>query len=226
MTPEPVRTADDTVVAMAAYYARRARQYERVYHRPERQDELRTLEAEVTRIFAGRRVLEIAAGTGWWTVHGARRAAHWLATDLQDETLAVLRAKGPPPAVQTRTLDAYRLEAGDVGDVDAAFAGCWWSHVPLQRLRAWIDALHARLPAGAVVALLDNAFSDRWSTPLHRRDAEGNTYQWRTLDDGSRHEVVKNFPTEAQAIAALGPRAADVRWRCGEHYWLLTYRLA
>jgi SAM-dependent methyltransferase len=217
--------------AMAHYYARRAAVYERVYHRPERQDELRRLEARVAETFAGRRVLEVAAGTGWWTVHGASRARHWLATDRQDETLAVLRAKHPPAAVTTRLADAYALQAelgatAATDPFDAAFAGCWWSHVPRPRLAAWLQSLHDLLPAGARVVMLDNAWSARWSTPLHRTDADGNTYQWRELDDGSRHEVVKNFPTPEEAAAALGPRAHDLQWTAGEHYWVLDYRLS
>jgi hypothetical protein len=221
--------------AMAQYYARRATVYERVYHRAERQPELRALEARVAHTFAGRRVLEVAAGTGWWTVPGAAQARHWLATDRQDETLAVLRAKQPPPAVQTMVADAYELSSDLAHTLafdpagharfNAAFAGCWWSHVPRPRLADWLASLHALLPDGAVVMMLDNAWSERWSTPLHRCDADGNTYQWRELDDGSRHEVVKNFPTPEEATGALGPRAHDVQWTAGEHYWVLQYRL-
>ena len=42
------------------------------------------------------------------------------------------------------------------------------------------------------------------STPLARRDADGNTYQLRSLDDGSTTEVLKNFPTDEE-IASLLP---------------------
>lgn len=61
--------------SMAAYYAARATEYEAVYAKPERQADLRLLEAWLPGVFAGRRVLEVAAGTGWWTLHGARDAA-------------------------------------------------------------------------------------------------------------------------------------------------------
>jgi hypothetical protein len=63
------------------------------------------------------------------------------------------------------------------------------------------------------------------STPISRTDAAGNTYQQRRLDDGSSHEVLKNFPTPAQAVAALGPRARGAGWRDWTHYWALTYTL-
>ena len=63
------------------------------------------------------------------------------------------------------------------------------------------------------------------SLPISRRDEDGNTYQLRTLDDGSTYEVVKNFPSADAAIAALGPRAHDARWIAHEYYWVLVYEL-
>jgi demethylmenaquinone methyltransferase/2-methoxy-6-polyprenyl-1,4-benzoquinol methylase len=215
----------DITDQMRGYYAQRAAYYERVYAQPERQDELRAIEAALPAVFAGRRVLEIACGTGWWTPHGARDAAFWLATDAQPETLAVARAKPMPPAVRFATADAYSLAELGAERFDAAFAGCWWSHVPLARLRAWLDTLHARLLPGARVLMLDNSFVQTRSTPISRADAEGNTYQLRTLDDGSQHEVLKNFPSAAEAIAALGPRACAPQWTAHTHYWLLSYTL-
>ena len=58
-------------MSLQSYYAQRATEYERIYLKPERQAELRALEAWLPSVFAGRRVLEIACGTGWWTPHGA-----------------------------------------------------------------------------------------------------------------------------------------------------------
>ncbi|MBL8306922.1 MAG: class I SAM-dependent methyltransferase [Rubrivivax sp.] len=210
---------------MAVYYAQRAAYYERVYFKPERQTDLRAMEASLPALFAGRRVLEIACGTGWWTPHGARDAAAWLATDLNPETMAVARAKALPASVRFATVDAYTMAELGGGTFDAAFAGCWWSHVPLQRLPAWLATLHARLEPGARVVMLDNSFVQTSSTPLSRRDAEGNTFQRRVLDDGSEHEVLKNFPTPEEAFAMLGPRAVNPRWTAYEHYWVLSYSL-
>lgn len=217
---------NDVVQDMAAYYAQRAAYYERVYCKPERQTDLRAMEAALPAEFAGRRVLEIACGTGWWTPHGARDATSWLATDLNPETMAIARAKRLPACVRFATVDAYALDAPEVvGPFTAAFAGCWWSHVPLQRLPGWLALLHARLAPGSRVVFLDNSCVQTRSTPISRTDEAGNTYQQRTLDDGSVHEVLKNFPTPAQAAALLGPRAHDLRWVDYTHYWLLSYAL-
>ncbi len=216
----------DVVAAMAEYYVQRAAYYERVYHKPERQTDLRAMEAWLPGVFEGRRVLEIACGTGWWTPHGAARAASWLATDLNAETMAVAQRKPLPACVSFEAVDAYTMAELGTRTFDAAFTGCWWSHVPLARLPGWLELLHARLEPGAVVVMLDNSYVQTSSTPISRRDAEGNTYQDRTLDDGSVHEVLKNFPTPDEAYAVLGPRAREPRWIAHEHYWILQYHLA
>jgi SAM-dependent methyltransferase len=211
---------------METYYARRAAEYERIYAKPERQDDLRAIEAWLPAQFVGRHVLEIACGTGWWTPHGARDCASWLATDLNGETMALARRKVLPAArVRFALADAYALQEID-GEFDAAFAGFWWSHVPLARLPSWLEALHAKLQRSARIVFIDNLYVEGSSTPIARRDDDGNTYQQRRLDDGSVHEVLKNFPTPAQAIAAIGPRARNAQWHQWTHYWALSYELA
>lgn len=223
MNEPPSPATEETI---ARYYAQRAAIYERVYHKPERQRDLRAMEAWLPAQFKGRRVLELACGTGWWTANGARDAASWLATDLNPETIAVARAKAMPANVRFTTSDAYTLQGLEDERFDAAFAGFWWSHVPLARLRPWLAMLHARLEPGAVVVMLDNVYCAGSSTPISRRDAEGNTYQLRPLDDGSVHEVLKNFPARDDVLAAIAPCARDVQWTEHEYYWTLRYNLA
>ena len=220
----------EAVERMRAYYAQRAAVYERVYAKPERQADLRAMEAWLPSPFAGRSVLEVACGTAWWTPHGARDARRWLATDVNEEVLAIARAKKPmPAAVSFANVDAYTLaglnEIQGSARFDAAFAGFWWSHVPLARLTPWLEVLHARLAPGARVVFCDNRNVEGSSTPLSRTDADGNTWQQRTLDDGSRHEVLKNYPGADEAIARLGPRAAEPQWIEHAHYWILSYLL-
>jgi len=215
-----------TEESMRQYYAQRAQVYERVYYKPERQSDLRAMESALAAPFAGRHVLEVACGTGWWTPHGARLAASWLATDLNPETMAIAQSKTLPASVRFAVVDAYTLAGIEEQRYDGAFAGFWWSHVPLARLPSWLALLHSRLQPGARVVLLDNRFVAGSSTAISRRDAEGNTYQRRTLDDSSEHEVLKNFPDRDGAIAAAGERVRDPVWTEHTHYWVLSYTLA
>ena len=74
--------------------------------------------------------------------------------------------------------------------------------------------------------MLDNRYVEGSSTPVSRCDVGGNTWQQRVLDDGSPHEVLKNFPTAEQAFAMLGPRLRCAQWTAYAHFWMLSYELA
>lgn len=73
---------------------------------------------------------------------------------------------------------------------------------------------------------MDNSFVEGNSTPISRTDHEGNAYQIRQLADGSRHEILKNFPSEPDLRASLGPWAREVEFVPLTYYWLCRYRLA
>ena len=209
---------------LAAYYARRAAEYERIYAKPERQHDLALLRKRIATLFAGRCVLEIACGTGYWTELIAPQAALVTALDATDETLAIARSKRYPGGrVEFLRGDAYALP--DFGRPhDALFAGFWWSHVPRARLDAFLAGASRRIAPGSLVAFLDNRYVEGSSTPISRRDAEGNTYQARKLDDGSSHEVLKNFPSDAELRERVQAHGDEVAIERLEDYWLLTYR--
>ncbi len=207
---------------LQSYYAARASEYDRIYRKPERQADLRAIERWLPPKFAGARVIEIACGTGYWTRFIAPVAAQLLAIDAAAETLAIAKTRVPAGKVDFVLGDAYALPR-HVGPFDAAFAGFWFSHVPKARRREFLLGLAARLEPGAQVVLLDNRYVEGSSTPLSAQDAEGNSYQARLLDDGSTHEVLKNFPTESELrelMAGLGEQAALTVW---EYYWAFEY---
>ena len=205
------------------YYRRRAREYEAIYAKPERQADLARLRAHIPRRLAGRRVLEVACGTGYWTVLAARTAASIVATDAAEEPMRIAMSKDYAQAnVRFEIADAYAL--GDaLGRFNGALAVFWWSHVPLGRIDRFLASLHQRLEAGARVLLLDNRYVEGSSTAIAERDAEGNTYQRRRLADGSENRVLKNFPTEAELRAALAPYAREFSYRQLAYYWLVEY---
>jgi demethylmenaquinone methyltransferase/2-methoxy-6-polyprenyl-1,4-benzoquinol methylase len=97
--------------------------------------------------------------------------------------------------------------------------------VPLERLPGWLARLHGRLEPGAQLVMLDNRYVEGSSTPVSRRDAEGNTYQVRQLLSGETHEVLKNFPTAAELGEAVRPFAAEAHLEETQYYWLLVFRL-
>jgi protein-L-isoaspartate O-methyltransferase len=64
------------------YYHHWAPGYDEVYTSLERQSDMPALRARLTDWFAGKRVLKVAAGTGWWTSVLADTAASVTATDV------------------------------------------------------------------------------------------------------------------------------------------------
>ena len=66
------------------YYRRRAREYEAIYAKPERQTDLAFLKKHIAERLAQRRVLEVACGTGYWTVLVTRLAAKVVATETNE----------------------------------------------------------------------------------------------------------------------------------------------
>ena len=82
-----------TSTDLIRYYAERAPEYEKIYHKPERQSDLALLHEIVRRAFTGQHVLEIACGTGYWTETLGRCADSVTATDINEEVLEIARAK-------------------------------------------------------------------------------------------------------------------------------------
>ncbi len=211
---------------MKAYYAARAKEYERIYAKPERQADLRKLEVLIPALLEGRSVLEVACGTGYWTQHIARLASCVLATDLTAETLDVARSKGlPGDKVRFAIADAFKLPVSE-GPFQGAYAGFWWSHLRASECRAFLASLQRCLAPGAVVVLMDNLFVPGSSTPISRQDNEGNTWQARRLDDGSTHEVLKNFPDEKRLREQVAGFGVNARYTALEYYWLLSFEAA
>lgn len=212
---------------LARYYGARAREYERIYEKPERQEDLARLRALVPSFFHGRRVLEIACGTGYWTALVAVAADAVVGIDAAPEVLEVARAKALPAGrVELRVGDAYALEQVP-GVFDAALAGFWWSHVPRRDLPRFLRGLHRRLSPWSRVVFFDNRYVEGSSTPIARTDGAGDDYQRRRLDDGTTHEVLKNFPTPDElrrTIAEAGGREVEVIEL--PYFWLATYEVA
>jgi SAM-dependent methyltransferase len=208
------------------YYRERAREYDLVYAKPERQADLLNMRAWLPQIVPERQVLEIAAGTGYWTDVYADAAASVVATDVNDATLEVARSRRAwPSSTSFKVADAFDL--GTVrGHFDAAFVGFFWSHVALRDLDRFLNGVRDRLGEGARAVFMDNRYVDGSNHPVTRTDAQGNTYQTRRLTDGSEWEVLKNFPTAGEVFSTLSAVASGVEIHEWRHYWAATCSLS
>ena len=211
---------------MTRYYARRAGEYERVYDIPAWQPGIAELRRRTTALFAGRRVFEVACGTGYWTELLAAVASVVHATDLNEQTLALARARPYPRGNATfAPRDAY-APAAEPARWDAGFAGLWLSHVDTARMGEFLDAFHSHLLRGAVVMAFDERDDPTRTARGIREDAvTGNRYEARRLDNGERYEIVKNFIDEARLRRALGSRARRLVYDDLGRFWAATWEV-
>ena len=212
---------------MLDYYNKRLEEYESIYAKPERQNDLQKLVAVLQADIKNCTVLELACGTGWWPEKIAAHASSWTATDADPAALEIVQQKTIQGLSTTQLLNAYKPHVNEL--VDCVFAAHWYSHLKLNELQAFFEAVRSCLKPGGCLIMLDNKYVIGSSTPISRTDTIGNTYQRRPLKDGSTHEVLKNFPTQDQLrqsgteFAFAVQADTDLKLEL-HHYWYAVMR--
>ncbi len=207
--------------ALSDYYAQRAPHYEEIYQKAERQADLDLLKRSLAAQLKGRRVLDVACGTGYFTAAYASIAQCVLGIDSNQAVLALARTKSLPNTVFQQG-DAYLLE-NLRASYDAAVLSFWWSHIPNTRRAAFFSRLHQCLSPQARVILIDNRFVPGHSTPIAMIDAAGDQWQDRPRQDGTRQLVMKNYPTRPMLLDGIAGLASTHWWQL-EYYWWFDYQ--
>jgi SAM-dependent methyltransferase len=207
---------------MSQYYAERAAEYDRVYSHPAWARDLPRLGERIGALFPGRRVFEVACGTGYWTQRLAGVASRVHAEDLSAESLALARRRTYAPAAVTLARhDAY---VPGIGGFDGGLAALWLSHVDLARMSEFLTAFHSRLDREAVVLMFDERDTPDRQAAASRVDASGNRYERRRLAGGREFEIVKNFFDGDGLARRLAAHGRDFAFEELERFWMLSYR--
>jgi ubiquinone/menaquinone biosynthesis C-methylase UbiE len=149
-------------------------------------------------------IVELAAGTGWWSPLLAQKGELSL-YDVSDEVLVRARdrllAHGLRAHIHIR--DAW---AEPDRQVDVVFCGAWLSHVRRKRLPEFLAIVRRWLKPGGLFAFIDEA-----GQPGFERTVDEQ--QPRQLNDGREFQIIKVFyePDELQAaLLAAGFASAAV----------------
>ncbi len=216
---------DDKIKELEEYYRLRAHEYDEIYTRddPLRQPELAVAAARMKEVVAGKHVLEIACGTGYWTEIASGVATDVVATDLSTEMIDVAKHRPYTNAnIRFVVADAYQLD--DVaGHFDAAIANFWISHVPKSKLHAFLRQFHKRLQSRAAVFMIDNLNTPGYGGEFVQVTDSEDTFKLRELSDGSKHRIIKNYFESQELREILEPHARDIVIDRREHYWWLSY---
>jgi ubiquinone/menaquinone biosynthesis C-methylase UbiE len=209
----------------AQFYAKSASNHDRIYDRPERQEDLAAMRGHVAEILRGHTVLELACGTGYWTRIIAEVADKVVATDINPEMIAMAQLRQlPADKVALRVADAWDLP-DDLGDFTAVFIGFWWSHVKREEQEKFLAKLKARVGKDMFVVLLDDVYVEGSSNTVARTDLEGNTYYLGVAPDGERYEIPKTYPSDSALRKKLASSVREIKIVRLDYYWLLTCRL-
>jgi demethylmenaquinone methyltransferase/2-methoxy-6-polyprenyl-1,4-benzoquinol methylase len=207
---------------MEEYYAKRALEYENIYLKPERQENIEESKLLLKKYFNNKDILEIACGTGFWTESISEVSKNIVAVDLNNEVLEIAKSKNYNCKIEFIQDDSYKLDK-ITERYDSLFAGFWFSHVPKSRIKKFIEVIHSKLSENAIVVFMDNLYVEGNSTPVSRIDTEGNSYQNRKLKDNSQHEVLKNFYNKHSLKDCLKDYFSKIEVHELKYFWILKY---
>ena len=211
---------------LAAYYRDRAKEYDKVYLNPPEQDDLLTAASLFQNLFSQKTILEIACGTGYWTEKIARSAASVDATDINEQMIEIAKERPMPGNVTFSTADLHNLMPGNKR-YDGLFGGFIWSHILLQDLDLLMDRWTGLLMEDGIMVFIDSnpvENSPHDTRKITITDEFGNTYQTRTLENGTQHRVLKNFPTREFLFQKLARAGTDIEVVHLTHYWIAICR--
>jgi demethylmenaquinone methyltransferase/2-methoxy-6-polyprenyl-1,4-benzoquinol methylase len=208
--------APDPDAELLAYYEARAPEYDDWYLRRGRYErgpvhdaawnaELDAAGRWLDEQPIGGEIVELAAGTGWWSPLLAVKGE-----------LSLYDAAPAPLERARERLVAHRLRAHlHVRDawaepdrtVDAVFTGFWLSHVPRARLDEFLALVRRWLRPGGTFAFIDSLRDPQSSAIDHPQPSDDTSI--RRLDDGREFKIVKVYYEPTELERALGKAGFD-----------------
>jgi ubiquinone/menaquinone biosynthesis C-methylase UbiE len=228
--PAPAWPTPDAGAEMVAYYQARAGEYDDWYLRRGRyargpiHDAAWNAELDA----AGRwldalpiqgEIVELAAGTGWWSPLLASKGELW----LYDAAEAPLERARERLVAHSLRAHIHLRDAWAEPDraVDAVLLGFWLSHVDRDRTTAFLELARRWLKPGGILAIIDSLADPQSGADDHSPVISDRAT--RRVADGREFTIVKVHRDAAELGAAL--RAAgfgDVRVETSGRFFVLV----
>lgn len=208
---------DQVLREQLAYYRARAGEYDEWFlrtgrydrgpeHRSAWQAEVAVVEEALREHLTGKRVLELACGTGLWTQRLIQVHQRVVAVDASPEVIEINRRRNRSGRVHYVVADLFAWTPPP-GEFDAVFSGFWLSHVPADRFEAfWATVRTALRPTGRVFWV--DSLWEPTSTASDHAPIDHSGIVRRRLNDGREYQIVKVFYEPSQ----LQERLADIGW--------------
>ncbi len=219
----------DTLQEMMAYYRARAAEYDEWFYRRGRFDRSPETNArwfrEVDEVLAALDafaisgdVLELAPGTGIWTERLLRTARSITAVDASPEMVALNSARVASDRVSYILADLFTWRPERT--YDAVFFGFWLSHVPVERLDAFLGMVAAALRPEGKLFFVDGRREQTSTAVDHQLPEVGSQVMTRRLNDGREFQIVKIFYKPAALAARCTAAGLEVEVRETPTYFM------
>jgi ubiquinone/menaquinone biosynthesis C-methylase UbiE len=227
---------DDLLKGQLSYYRSRAGEYDEWFLRQGRHDrgpewnrkwfsELDLVRKKLDGFVPSGDVLELACGTGLWTVELARHAAAITAVDASPEVLDINRTKlkDAHPEVPVHYVRADLFDWRPDVAYDAVFFGFWLSHVPPHRFEDFWSLARSALKPDGRVFFVDSLRTETWAEKDRLGQAPQDHTTLRQLNDGREFRIVKIFYDPEELSARLRDLGWDVRVGTTENHLLYGF---
>jgi len=223
---------DDTLADQREYYNARAPEYDewwlregRFDHGPKANaqwhDEVATLHAALDASRIAGDVLELASGTGNWTIHLARIADHVTALDASPEMIAInnarLDAVGLAHKVDFKQADLFTWQPERT--YDAVVLGFFLSHVPLECEDSFMATVARALTPGGLVFFADSRREPTSTAPDQPLPGASEQIMIRKLNDGRTFEIIKLYRSVAEMTDLFARHGMTVNVRETANYF-------
>jgi demethylmenaquinone methyltransferase/2-methoxy-6-polyprenyl-1,4-benzoquinol methylase len=166
------------------------------------------------------RIVELAAGTGWWSPLLAGKGELWLSDAAEaplDRARERLVAHGLRAHLHVR--DAWAEPEGD--PAGALFAGFWLSHVERDRTAEFLELARRWLPPGGRLAIIDSLPDPQSGASDHTPVVDDRSV--RRLADAREFSIVKVYRTPDEIADALRSAGfADVQVTTTGRFFVLA----
>jgi ubiquinone/menaquinone biosynthesis C-methylase UbiE len=198
----------DLIQQQIDYYRARAGEYDDWWHRRGRYDrgpefnkrwfaEAAQVREALLKFGTFNEVLELACGTGIWTEELLKISRRITAIDASPEVIEINRQRLRAPNISYAQADLFTWKPDQ--EYDLVFFGFWLSHVPPERLDAFLDTVRRAVRPGGRLFLVDSLYEATSTAKDHALQDQERHWQARKLNDGREFKVVKIF-YEAKAL--------------------------
>lgn len=224
--------SERTLEEMKAYYSARAEEYDEWFYRRGRHDrgpEVNTAWfREVDEVRAALRglqlrgdILELAPGTGIWTEQFVQGTETLTAVDASAEMIAINKAKVADERVRYVQADLFRWQPERSYD---AVCFCFWlSHVPRERVDAFLKTVAKALRPGGKVFFVDSRRNQASTAVDHVLEESSAQALKRKLNDGREFEIVKNFYEPGWLVERCATNGLAVTVKTTEQFFVYGY---